>query len=158
MMFTASAVPNKTKYVLFSVECVFCWKLPRARKVTAKKNSGWHRERSNCTAQSGRDFVNRKAVKNTEGVLCCGVGRGSCCPSHAWRVSCVSTSSTAWDSVLKPWKKCGKCEVGGGNEKKTYLILFRMKVLTNFAFAVFAKSTCWFPWICQVLPNGNILP
>jgi hypothetical protein len=44
--------------------------------------------------------------------------------------------------TVEAWKECGKCEVGGGKEKKMYLILFRMKVLTKFAFAVFAKSTC----------------
>jgi hypothetical protein len=51
------------------------------------------------------------------------------------------------------------------NGKKMYL-LFRMKELTNFAFALFAKSTCCFPLvfvnyyqmafsICQLLPNGD---
>jgi hypothetical protein len=49
---------------------------------------------------------------------------------------------TVWDSALKPWKECRKCEVDSGNDKKMYLILFRMKVLTEFAFALFAKSTC----------------
>jgi hypothetical protein len=36
--------------------------------------------------------------------------------------------------------------VGGGKEKEMYL-LFRMKVLTKFAFALFAKSTCSFPLV-----------
>jgi hypothetical protein len=49
--------------------------------------------------------------------------------------------STVRVRALKPWKECGKCEVGGGSEKKMYLILFRMKVLTKFAFALFAKAT-----------------
>jgi hypothetical protein len=31
--------------------------------------------------------------------------------------------------------------VGGGKEKEIYL-LFRMKVLTEFTFALFAKPTC----------------
>jgi hypothetical protein len=34
-----------------------------------------------------------------------------------------------------------QCEVGGGNEKTMYLMLLRMKVLTKFAFALFAIST-----------------
>jgi hypothetical protein len=45
------------------------------------------------------------------------------------------------DRALEPWKECGKCDVGGGKEKEIYL-LFRMKVLTEFTFALFAKSTC----------------
>jgi hypothetical protein len=69
----------------------------------------------------------------------------------------VSTHVQVWDTALKPWNECGNCEVGGGNENKMYLILFRMKVLTKIAFALFVKSTCLFPWICQVLPNGNII-
>jgi hypothetical protein len=32
--------------------------------------------------------------------------------------------------------------VGGDKEKKMYLTLFKMKVLTNFAFAPFAKFAC----------------
>jgi hypothetical protein len=40
---------------------------------------------------------------------------------------------------LKPWKECRKCEMRSGNEKKMYLILFRMKVLSNFAIALFCK-------------------
>jgi hypothetical protein len=36
--------------------------------------------------------------------------------------------------------------VGSGKGKEIYL-LFRMKELTNFAFALFAKSTCCFPLV-----------
>jgi hypothetical protein len=53
---------------------------------------------------------------------------------------------TVWDRALQPWKECRKCDVGGGKEKEIYL-LFRMKVLTKFSFAVFAKSTWWFPLV-----------
>jgi hypothetical protein len=34
--------------------------------------------------------------------------------------------------------------VGGGKDKEMYVILFRMKVLTKFAFAVLVKSARWF--------------
>jgi hypothetical protein len=41
-----------------------------------------------------------------------------------------------WDSALKPWKERGKCDVGGGNEKKMYLILFRTKIFTTLDFTL----------------------
>jgi hypothetical protein len=63
-------------------------------------------------------------------------------------------------------KECRNCDVGSGKGKEMYL-LFRMKDFTNIAFALFAKSTCFFPLVfisyyqmafsnCQVLPNGDI--
>jgi hypothetical protein len=63
-------------------------------------------------------------------------------------------------------KECRNCDVGSGKGKEMYL-LFRMKEMTNFAFALFAKSTCCFPLvfvnyyqmafsICQLLPNRDI--
>jgi hypothetical protein len=39
--------------------------------------------------------------------------------------------------------ECRNCDLGSGKGKEMYL-LFRMKELTNFAFALFAKSTCCF--------------
>jgi hypothetical protein len=67
---------------------------------------------------------------------------------------------------LSSLKECRNCDVDGVKGKEIYL-LFRMKELTNFAFALFAKSTCCFPLvfvnyyqmafsICQLLPNGDI--
>jgi hypothetical protein len=43
-------------------------------------------------------------------------------------------------------KECRNCDVGSGKGKEMYL-LFRIKELTNFAFALFVKSTCCFPLV-----------
>jgi hypothetical protein len=43
--------------------------------------------------------------------------------------------------ALKPWKESGNCDVGRCKDKEVSL-LFRMKVLTKFAFATFSKSAC----------------
>jgi hypothetical protein len=48
-----------------------------------------------------------------------------------------SEINTVQVPALKPYKESGNCDVGGGTEKEMYL-LFLIKVLSKFAFALFA--------------------
>lgn len=75
----------------------FSWKLPRAAKATAKNNTRWQRERSNCVKESqGRRT--KEGIKLTGKLwktlkVLCGVGREISAP-HAWGISCIFTRSS----------------------------------------------------------------
>jgi hypothetical protein len=43
--------------------------------------------------------------------------------------------------ALKPLQKCGNCGVGGGKEKENESTI-QNESIDQFAFALFAKSTC----------------